>query len=167
MMLRAKTNGVWFQADPDVFFMRSENSKLNFEQSHILTGTQGVLGTAFLTSDFADQWSPEATAVVRSYWNRESPAFPESQRLLLRDDGLPAALAVSRKPGELSVAIYNWENKPSDIRIALKELRIPPGDYTAGPADFGRESSSVSGDTLVIRGQPAGSLRILRLIRVH
>jgi hypothetical protein len=76
MMLRARANGVWFQADPDVFYMRSENSDLNFEQSHILTGTQGVLGTAFLTSDFADQWTSEAVSVVRSHWNRVQPGLP-------------------------------------------------------------------------------------------
>jgi hypothetical protein len=51
MMLRSHANGVWFQADPDVFYMRRENSDLTFEQSHLLTATQGLLGTAFLTSE--------------------------------------------------------------------------------------------------------------------
>jgi hypothetical protein len=163
MMLRAYSNGVWFQADPDVFFKRSEKSELNFEQSHILTGTQGVLGTVFLTSDFADQWTPDATAVVKTYWNRKNPAYPDGQRLLLRDDGLPAALAVSRQPGEFTVAIYNWENQPTDITLTLDDLRIPPGDYTITPADFGKESSHISNQQLTIHSQPSGSLRIFHL----
>jgi hypothetical protein len=163
MMLRAHANGVWFQADPDVFYMRRENSALNFEQSHILTGTQGILGTAFLTSDFADQWTPEAGAVVKSYWNRSNPAFPAAQRLHLRDDGLPAALAVARGPGDFTVAIYNWDEHPADISLTLKDLRIPVGRYTATPADFGKESSQVANGSLTIRSQPACSLRILHL----
>lgn len=163
MMLRARANGVWFQADPDVFYMRSEKSDLNFEQSHILTGTQGLLGTAFLTSDFADQWSPEAAAVVRSHWNRSSPTVPAAQRLLLRPDGLPAALVVVRQDGEFTVGIYHWDDQPADISIALRDLRIPSGEYTITSADFGKESSAVSDGILTIRAQAACSLRILSL----
>ncbi len=163
MMLRARANGVWFQADPDVFYMRDENSELNFEQSHILTGTQGLLGTAFLTSDFADRWTSEASAVVKTYWNRSSPAFPAAQRLHLREDGLPAALAVASRPGEFTVAIYNWDDQPADISLALQDLRIPAGNYSTAPADFGKESSQVVNGSLTIRLQPSCSLRILHL----
>ncbi len=73
MMLRAHVNGVWFQADPDVFYMREERSDLNFEQSHLLTATQGLLGTAFLTSDFADQWSAPASAGGAALLGQDRP----------------------------------------------------------------------------------------------
>ena len=164
MMLRAHANGVWFQCDPDVFYLRKEKSRLNFEQSHILTGTQGLLGTAFLTSDWAEQWDAQATEVVKTYWNKAGPIVPAAQHLLLRPDGLPAALAVAYAKGDYAVAVYNWENAPGDIAISLKDLRIPAAtDLSTSHGDFGHEPIGVANGALTIHGQPGESLRIVRL----
>jgi hypothetical protein len=164
MMLRAHANGVWFQCDPDVFYLRKEKSRLNFEQSHILTGTQGLLGTAFLTSDWADQWNAQATDVVKTYWNQTGPVVPAAQHLLLRPDGLPAALAIAYARGDYAVAVYNWESAPRDLTIALKDLRIPAAtDYRTAHDDYGQEPTGVANGTLTIHGQPGESLRIIRL----
>ena len=165
MMLRAHANGVWFQCDPDVFYQRREKSALNFEQSHILTGTQGLLGTAFLTSDWAGQWDAQATEVVKTYWNQTGPVVPAAQHLFLRPDGLPAALAVAYGKGDYAVAVYNWESTPADITISLKDLRIPAAatDYRTSHGDFGKEPIDVTNGQLTIHGQPGESLRIVRL----
>lgn len=126
MMLRCHANGVWFQADPDVFYMRREKSDLTPEQSRLLTGTQGLLGTAFLTSDFADQWSPESRAFVGRYWNASGPRVPAMLRLSLRPDGLPAAVASACDGGKYTVGLYNWDDNAADISLPLSALGIPP-----------------------------------------
>jgi len=163
MMLRAHANGVWFQIDPDVFYMRREKSNLNFEQSHLLTGTQGLLGTAFLTSDFADQWDEAATTVVKRYWNKAGPVVPAAQHLFLRPDGLPAALSIAYGPGDYAVGIYNWDTAPKDITINLADLRLPSADYKISPADHGQEKVQMKDGAITIQSQPGESLRIVRL----
>jgi len=163
MMLRAHANGVWFQIDPDVYYMRRDGSELNFEQSHLLTGTQGLLGAALLTSDFADQWDDAATAVVKRYWNKTGPVVPAAQHLFLRPNGLPAALSVAYGPGDYAVGIYNWETTPKDITVSLADLRLPSANYQISPADHGQEKSSIADGAITIQAQPGESLRIVRL----
>jgi hypothetical protein len=164
MMFRAHANGVWFQCDPDVFYQRREKSQLNFEQSHMLTGTHGLLGMAFLTSDWAGQWDAQATEVVKTYWNQTGPIVPAAQHLFLRPDGLPAALAVAYEKGEYAVTVYNSVITPSDITIFLKDLRIPAAtDYSTSHGDFGKEPIGVKNGELTIHGQPGESLRIVRI----
>jgi hypothetical protein len=163
MMLRAHANGVWFQVDPDVFYMRREKSDLNFEQSHLLTGTQGLLGTTLMTSDFADQWDAAATAVVRRYWNTKGPVVPAAQRLFLRPDGLPAALSAAYGPGDYAVGIYNWEAASMNIEISLDNLRLPSADYQVSNADHGLEETRLANGKITIQSQPGESLRIVRL----
>jgi hypothetical protein len=164
MVLRANANGMWFQADPDVFYMRSENSSLNFEQSCLLTGTQGLLGTAFLTSDFADQWSPQAREVVKTYWNRQGPSVPARLRALLDAEGLPAAIVAAYGQGEYIVAVYNWSTAARDISIRLTDLRLPGAkNCTALLIGTGSESIRLSEDVLTITDQPGQSMRTIHL----
>jgi len=164
MMLRSHVNGLWYQVDPDVFYMRGEDSQLNFEQSHLLTATEGLLGTAFLTSDFSDQWSPEASAVVRRYWNKAGPHVPLMQYLVLRPDGLPAALSAAYGKGEYAVGVYNWSKDAGDITISLKELRMPEGvKYAATSATVNSEKITLTEGILTIFQQPGESIRIIKL----
>jgi hypothetical protein len=164
MMLRSHINGLWFQADPDVFYLRREHSQLNFEQSHLLTGTQGLLGTAFLTSDFADQWDAPAEAVARRYWNAAGPRVPRAQHLRLQPDGLPAAVVVAHGGGEYAVGLYNWSAEARDVSMGLKELRLPEDAlYALTLDDSGAEGIALTNNHLTVFHQPGESLRILRL----
>ena len=160
MMLRSHANGAWFQADPDVFYMRKERSSLNFEQSHLLTATQGLLGTAFLTSDFADQWDPAAEAVVRRYWNEQGARVPAMLRILFTNDGLPAALAVAYGGGEYALAVYNWDTGAKDVAVRLADVRLPTN---VSPAQPDLEPAVVGNGTITITAQPGESLRIVHL----
>ena len=163
MMLRAHANGVWFQIDPDVYYMRHDGSELNFEQSHLLTGTQGLLGAALLTSDFADQWDAAATNTVKRYWNKTGPVVPAEQHLFLRPDGLPAALSAAYRPGDYAVGIYNWDTTPKDIAVSLDDLRLPSADYQISHTGHGQEKIRLADGTITIQAQPGESLRIIRL----
>ena len=164
LLLRLHVNGIWFQADPDVFYMREEKSKIGFEQSHLLTATQGLLGTVFITSDFADQWSQASTDVVKSYWNKQGPRRPVAQRLILTPEGLPAGIAVTHEDGEIMVGLYNWDTKPRDVSIELKQLRIPD-TLSSSPrlSSIGNEIVDCQDGTLTVRSQPGESLRIVTL----
>ena len=164
MMLRCHANGVWFQADPDVFYLREEKSDFNFEQSHLLTATQGLLGTAFLTSDFADQWSKEAIAVAKTYWNANGPRVPAMLRVILQQDGLPAGFAVAHGEGAFTVALYNWDAQARDISIRLADLRLP-GDtnYTFKLISIGKEPVAMKDGMLTVTAQPGESLRAVTL----
>ena len=162
MMLRSLVNGLWFQVDPDVYYMRDEKSQLNFEQSHLLTATEGLLGAAFLTSDFADQWSPAASAVVRRYWNATGPRVPRMQHLALRPDGLPAALAVAYGKGEFAVALYNWDKQAGPAAIPLRAIRLPDGvKYELAPAD--PAPVTLADGILTVTHLPGQSMRIIHL----
>lgn len=162
MMLRSHVNGLWFQADPDVFYMRSENSALNFEQSHLLTATQGLSGTAFLTSDFADQWSPAAANVVKRYWNKNGPRVPTMQRLMLRPDGLPAAMAAAYGNGEYALGIYNWDTTSADVAVSLTDLGLP-ANRTYTPGNPATDRILMENGTVRSISQPEESLRVLTL----
>lgn len=162
MMLRSHVNGLWFQADPDVFYMRQEKSDLTSEQSQLLTGTEGLLGTAFLTSDFADQWSPAARSFVSRFWNSAGPRVPKMQHIFLLPDGLPAGLAVAYGDGKYAVGIYNWNETPLDVTISLKDLRLPEHP-TYDVESTGPETVTLADGKLTVHRQPGESLRIVHL----
>jgi len=77
LLSRANVNGNWYQADPDVFFMRKENTSLNDEENFLLTGSVALLGGVFLTSDLPSQWSPESRRIVDSLWTKQGPRIPD------------------------------------------------------------------------------------------
>jgi hypothetical protein len=164
MMLRTHVNGVWFQADPDVYAMRAERSGLNFEQSHLLTATQGLVGSAFLTSDLAHQWNAQAAGVVRRYWNEQGPRVPAAMHVFLDSAGLPETLAVAYGQGQYALGLYNWKDAAADVRVNLRELRLPTGmRYTARLDSYGGERFALNNGVLTVFGQPGASLRIVRL----
>jgi hypothetical protein len=164
MMLRTHVNGVWFQADPDVFAMRTERTGLNFELSHLLTATQGLIGSAFLTSDFSRQWDERAKAIVCRYWNEQGPQVPVAMRVFLKQGELPEALAVAYDERRYAIGIYNWSDKTKDVTVSLHDVRIPPiAEYTARLDSYGSERITLNDDKLTVFSQPGESLRIIRL----
>jgi hypothetical protein len=162
MMMRSYANGVWFQVDPDVYYMRKEMSDLNFELSNMLTSTQGLLGTVFLTSDYPDQWNEDAKMVVRQYLNKKGPRVSSMQHIVLTNDGLPVALSVAYENGEYAVGIYNWEQKNHDVSVTIQELRILENiDFLTNMIFPGTEDISFKDGRITIFNQPAESLRII------
>ena len=164
MMLRTHINGVWYQADPDVYYMRKQKSELNFEQSHLLTATQGLLGAAFLTSDFSSQWDAPANAVVRRYWNERGPQVPVAMRIRLTSGGLPEVLVVAYDRQHYALGLYNWADRPHDVSIRLADLHIPDAaGFIARLDSAGQEPVTLRDGLLTITGQPSDSLRIVHL----
>jgi hypothetical protein len=162
-LVRLSTNGLWWNGDPDVFYMRSERSHLTPEESWLLTGTIGLMGGVFLTSDFASQWDAEAKRRIGYFWNEKGPVLPAEQRCLFLPDGTVQALCVTRADGEgWRVGLYNWSDDAATIRVSLDVLRLPAsaqvqGSFPEAPA--GR----LDHGALVCENQPPHSLRIVEL----
>ena len=166
VLLFAPTSGVWWQADPDVFYMRGENSELSAEESFVLTGTIGLMGGLFLTSDFPSQWTPEARTLVSEFWNDLSPMAPVDQRIMMDNDGTMRAYRVSYSPAQPlrhRVALYNWGDAPQTAAIALKDAGIVENlAWRLADKKYGSGVRLVGGK-LICESQPPHSLRIADL----
>ena len=156
------TNGVWWQGDPDVFYMRAEKSQLTEEESYLLTGTLGLFGGVFLTSDFPSQWTGSRAGAVLEFWTKDGIRRPTAHRALWSPDGRPLAYSVSYEDGRaprLRVGIYNWTDLTSDLRVTLTELGA---EGTAGRfSATGRgEALRLANGAIISPAQPPHSLRI-------
>lgn len=164
MLLRSHVNQRWFVCDPDVFYLRKEHSNLSFEQSKLLTDTQGMLGMAFLTSDFGGQWDAPAQEVARRYWNPAGPGLPTAKRIQLNSDGLPQSILLAYPDGTYAALLYNWNQHQADTTINLAGL-LPETHQTlhATPAFNDPEQVSLTEKRLKVHQQPAESVRVVRL----
>lgn len=158
---RLCVNGRWWNGDPDVFYMRSEHSNLSLEESWVLTGTIGLIGGVFLTSDFASQWSAEAARRVRHFWNATGPAVPSAHYAAFDAAGRIAALRVSAGTRH-RIGLYNWDDDARAVRLPLAALQFEKTLRVNGvfPDDL---SVRLDGGELVATGQPKHSLRIVEL----
>ena len=152
---RICTNGVRWNGDPDVFNMRAQDSRLNREESWLLTGTIDLLGGVYLTSDHPRQCDAERTAMVQRFWE---PQMPVRQRVVWGADGFPRAFAVTHADGSTLVGLYNGGDSMAEVSVSLTELALPTyrdGDVSAWPG----ESVRLVAGHLTCR-QPRHSLRI-------
>jgi hypothetical protein len=158
---RLCTNGLWWNGDPDVFYMRSANSGLSPEESWVLTGTIGLIGGVFLTSDFAGQWDEEAARRVGHFWNPIGPHRPESQQGLYTAAGVVEALRVTDDDGTHRIALYNWADEAQTVRVPLASLGLSEPVRVLG--SFPETSPvRVREGMLVCENQPAHSMRIVK-----
>ncbi|MDR1734927.1 MAG: hypothetical protein LBR73_08630 [Oscillospiraceae bacterium] len=116
-ILKACAAANWWLPDPDVFYMRSGSSKLTTEENWLVTGTIGLMGGLFMTSDYPSQWDDTARERVRYFWNADGPQKPESLRAIYNDSNAIQFLAASYADGSLRVGVYNWEDTEKDVRI--------------------------------------------------
>jgi hypothetical protein len=168
LMLRFCTNGVWWIGDADTFYMRREHSRLTAEESYLQTGSIGLMGGLFLTSDYPSQWSAEAKAAVREFWNERGPRGPVSQYVLFTADGTPVACRVSYGDGggtvpQHQVGLYNWEKEVRTVRIAIKDVGLRPEIRWRLSASAHTPGVRLVDGCLVVENQPPHSLRIAGL----
>ncbi len=166
LLMKSCTNGQWWVGDFDTFYMRRENSKLSPEESYLQTGSIGLAGGLFLTSDYPTQWSPEAQQSVREFWNDVGPRVPAASYALYGDDGTPQAYRASYASGPAprhQVGIYNWDDKPQTVRMALKAVGLRP-DVSWRLTDASKNKGIRLQDAvLIVENQPPHSLRIAGL----
>jgi hypothetical protein len=157
LFVRTCTNGVWWQADPDVFHMRTVNAHLTDEENWLLTATVGLFGGPFLTSDYPSQWSDAARRLIANFWNTAGPQPPANGRVVHSGDGLPLAF---RANGQ--VALYNWADMPRTVRVPLAALRA--GAVAVSRTLPATPPLRLVGDCLICENQPPHSLRLAHLV---
>jgi hypothetical protein len=162
------TNGTWWQGDPDVFFMRTTDTKLTEEESYLLTGTIGLFGGVFLTSDLPSQWSARAQAAVQEFWTPGGPRVPADQRVLWSPAGEILAYRVSYEDGKIPhhrVGLYNCSDAVRDTRVALSDLGLVAKVDWKQHVNVRDRDVKLVDKTLIVERQPAHSLRIAGLSR--
>ena len=168
LFMALPTNGVWWLGDPDVFYMRKENSSLTEEENYLLTGSTGLMGGAFLTSDFPSQWDAKSKQTVEEFWNTKSPEIPLHQYIYYSDDGSPIAFLTCSKDGNKiknRVGIYNWSDQPVDISVDIKELGLNE-NIKWQIKDFSKVFNAralLEKNIIKIKQQPPHSIRIVEL----
>jgi hypothetical protein len=165
ILTRTATNGVWLCGDPDCFSMRTEQSGLSGEEKRVLTGTIGLFGGTFLTSDWATQWTPSESDFVRQFWNERGPRVPQRQYVVWSNEGEVIAYRVSYSDGgrpSHCLAVYNWGDAPHTIRVSLTDAHFnrPGALRIVGGSD---PSITLHGGILSVADQPAHSVRIVGL----
>ncbi len=158
---RLCVNGLWWTGDPDCFYMRRERSNLSLEESWVLTGTIGLVGGSFLTSDFPSQWGEEAARRVRYFWNETGPVIPSSHCAAFDADGRIVAFRVSTDSVH-RIGLYNWEAEPRAIQVPLSALRLDESVRVKSvfPDDV---RVRLEGNGLIATEQPGHSLRIVEV----
>jgi len=163
LLLHSITGRRWYNADPDVFYMRQVKTSLTDEENWLLTGSIGLMGGLFLTSDFPSQWSEPSRARIARFWNAEGPRTPVSQHIVFGADGTPLAYRVSYAEGAVRhrIGIYNWADEARDTEVSLSAAGIPPGArLSLAP---GGEGLMLAENKISVKAQPPHSLRIADL----
>lgn len=156
------THRIWWQGDPDVFMMRTENSSLSYEESYLLTGTIGLFDGMFLTSDFPSQWSSEATQAVREIWGMHNTGVNRGYRISWDSDQNVRAYRVSYERDHVLyhlIGVYNWSENECDTGVSLEEVALCADQKWKLSGD----GFCLSDGRLLVKDQPAHSLRIVCL----
>ncbi len=137
--------------------MRAERSKLSEEESYLLTGTLGLFGGLFVTSDWPSQWTGERAEAVREFWTAAGIRRPSGHRVLWSADGAPLSYRVSyddKAAVRHRVALYNWTGEARDVGLA--------GRYRLSAAARSKTLRMENG-LILSKAQPPHSLRIANL----
>lgn len=123
---RTSTQGVWWHNDPDVFYLRAENSALSPEESRFVATATSMLGGLTLTSDFPDQWDTAARDIFR----RIVPPCPTGARVVNRaSPDFPPVYVSHHATADgpwASAATLNWSDAPAAIDVDLAEIALDP-----------------------------------------
>ena len=166
LLSRACTNGYWWQADADVFYMRQENTKLNTEENFLLTGTIGMIGGVFLTSDYPSQWNAESRKAIGAFWNAQGPRIPTSHFVDYGNDNSIKAYLVSYNDGKMpthKLGVYNWSDKAETVSISLEELKLKPDLKWKVTPFIHKQTVELENNAIVVKNMPPHSLRIVDL----
>ncbi|MCC6581654.1 MAG: hypothetical protein IT440_14575 [Phycisphaeraceae bacterium] len=172
------TNGIWWSADPDVFYMRRVNSIITGtyfdqvplstspeEQSLLLTAI-GMMGGMMYTSDLPSEWTEETRKQVRAYWNEKQPMPAKNPRLVLDEESfLPRACRVdagTKREPMIQVALFNWSDEEATVTASATELGLD--DAAAWKRQKADKGVTWKGQKLSSK-QPPHSARVAWLVR--
>ena len=118
MVLRSAPGGRWFQADPDVYYMRSRDTALTPEESRFITHCIAALGGTFLTSEQPGEWTADEAQLVRSLW---PPPPVAAVRAVWSPEGDVRALLSRRRDGSVAVLLLNWGEAETRMSVGPED----------------------------------------------
>ncbi|MCC6578999.1 MAG: hypothetical protein IT440_01045 [Phycisphaeraceae bacterium] len=178
LLRMAATNGIWWSADPDVFYMRGKSTTITGsyfdpvtlstsaeEQTMLLTAI-GMMGGMLYTSDLPSEWTEQARQQVLAFWSDRQPQPATNPRLVMDENTFQVRAcrtdAVAGKSSVVRCALFNWSDQTTEVSVSLAELGL---DET-GPWSLQHTDSPVAlVDGTLICTQPAHSVRTALLER--
>lgn len=175
------TNGVWWSADPDVFYRRGGDSIItgsyfgavtlskSAEEQRLLLMVVGMMGGMLYTSDLPSEWSGEARREVLEFWGQDKPRPATNPRLVLDERTfLPHACRVDANGDVRSgvrCALFNLGDEPQAVSVTLAELGLAaPKRWRLRRADPG---VTLREDGVLLSTQPPHSARVAFLDEVE
>src|SRR5581483_3053964 len=137
-------------------YMRNEGSHLTVEENWLWTGTVGLFGGLFLTSDFPSQWTDEARQLIGLFWDSKGPRPPTDWKIVCSREGLPIAIR-----GDNKIGLYNWSDTPQTICVLLADLQL--ADFRDATILLTAPSAppvTIENGCIICELQPPHSLRI-------
>jgi hypothetical protein len=167
LLLRVHTSGLWWQGDPDVFYL-GQQGNLTQEERYLQTGTIGLMGGLMLTSDLPKEWSASDREFLSLFWTTAGPHVPSRHYVLWDAQGTPLAYLVSYEDGPLPehrLGIYNWTDKPQNIEIKLDKLLLKPElKWELKPLLHYEEDIKLTSGNITVYKQPPHSIRIVKIL---
>ncbi len=85
-IFRRHLDGRVFCNDPDVFFLRSNNLKFNFEQKLLLAFINNLMGNVLFVSDNAGDYTDEEIELLKLFFKENDAKIISAERVNLGDD---------------------------------------------------------------------------------
>ncbi len=85
-IFRRHLDGRVFCNDPDVFFLRSNNLKFNFEQKLLLAFINHLMGNVLFVSDNAGDYTDEEIELLKMFFKENDAKIISAERVNLGDD---------------------------------------------------------------------------------
>ena len=146
--------------------MRGENTSLTKDENFLLTGSIGLIGGTFLTSDYPSQWDAQAEKAVDLFWTKEGPRIPYKHFVLYDDQNNIKAYLVSYNDGKKPdhrLGIYNWESSEQNTKILISDLQLDHSLKWNVSALIQNHKVGYSNGEVLVASQPAHSLSIVNL----
>lgn len=107
-IFRRHLNGRVFMNDPDVFFLRNENLKFNWEQKHLLARVNNLCGNVLFVSDNAGVFNKKQVEYLKKYFKKTNEKITAAEyitdeviRVDIDDNGVAKVLEFNLKTGEV------------------------------------------------------------------
>lgn len=161
---KSTLQNVWWNNDPDVFYLREQNSKLDLEGIRLVSTVTALMGGAVLTSDFpAVQWDEGRRDIASRLL---PPSSRAAHNVYPLQAGEPEQFAVVHRDWDgdarVTAAAINWGEEERNIRLSFADLGLEPGlGYHAWEL-WRNEYAGIFEDEMQAK-QPGRSVRLWQL----
>lgn len=164
-LTRAPLHRRWWLNDPDCLVLRPE-AHLSLAEMRTLATVIALTGGATLISDDLPHLPPERLRILEAIL---PPLHGAAHVLDWFDQPTPARLQMDLEgpagPWHL-VALFNWEDRPADLRLRLQDFYLQPGTTYLARDFWGQRSLAIRGAETTLAAVPAHGVVVLALRRL-